>query len=71
MGTVDIWVSESVSPLGVVKVLTTPEVDKSAPEAMQIPAATMELSGTGTGDKPAITKKPKPYDEKRMGGLVQ
>jgi hypothetical protein len=71
MGTVDIWVSESVPPLGVVKVLTTPEVDKSAPEAMQIPAATMELSGTGTGDKPAITKKPKPYDEKRMGGLVQ
>jgi hypothetical protein len=71
MGTVDIWVSESVSPLGVVKVLTTPEVDKSAPEAMQIPAATMELSGTGTGDKPAITKKPRPYDEKRMGGLVQ
>jgi hypothetical protein len=71
MGTVDIWVSESVPPLGVVKVLTTPEVDKSAPEAMQIPAATMELAGTGTGDKPAITKKPKPYDEKKMGGLVQ
>ncbi len=71
MGTVDIWVSESVPPLGVVKVLTTPEVDKGAPEAMQIPAATMELAGTGTGDKPAITKKPKPYDEKKMGGLVQ
>jgi hypothetical protein len=70
MGTVDIWVSENVPPLGVVKVLTTPEVDKSAPESMRIPPATMELSGTGTGEKPAITKKPKPYDEKKMGGLV-
>lgn len=70
MGTVDIWVSEDVPPLGVVKVVTTPEVDKSAPEAMQVPAATMELSGKGTGEKPAITKKPKPYDEKKMGGLV-
>lgn len=70
MGTVDIWVSEGVAPLGVVKVVTTPDVDKSAPEAMQIPPAIMELSGTGTGEKPAITKKPKPYDEKKMGGLV-
>jgi len=70
MGTVDIWVSETVAPLGVVKVVTTPQVDKSAPEAMQVPPAVMELSGTGTGEKPAITKKPRPYDEKKMGGLV-
>jgi hypothetical protein len=28
---VDIWVSESVAPLGVVKVVTTPDVDKSRP----------------------------------------
>jgi hypothetical protein len=70
MGTVDIWVSESVLPLGVVKVLTSPEVDKSAPEAMHVPVATMELVGTGTGEKPVITKKPKPYDAKKMGGLV-
>jgi hypothetical protein len=70
MGTVDVWVNETVSPLGLVKVITTPEVDKKAPSAMQIPAATMELSGTGTGAKPAITKKPKPFDEKKMNGLV-
>jgi hypothetical protein len=37
---------------------------------MQIPAATMELSGTGTGAKAAITKKPKPFDAKKMSGLV-
>jgi hypothetical protein len=70
MGTVDVWVNETVSPLGLVKVLTSPEVDKSAPSAMQIPAATMELSATGTGAKPAITKKPKPFDAKKMSGLV-
>ena len=70
MGTVDVWVNETVSPLGLVKVITTPEVDKKAPSAMQIPAATMELSATGTGAKAAITKKPKPFDEKKMSGLV-
>ncbi len=70
MGTVDIWVNETVLPLGIVKVLTTPEVDQKAPTAMQVPAATMELSSTGKGAKPTITKKPQPFDEKKMGGLV-
>jgi len=70
MGTVDIWVNETVFPLGIVKVLTSPEVDKNAPAAMQVPAATMELSSTGKGAKPVITKKPQPFDEKKMGGLV-
>ena len=69
-GTVDVWVNETVFPLGIVKVLTAPEVDKTAPAAMQFPAATMELSATGNGAKPAITKKPKPFDEKKMSGLV-
>ena len=70
MGTVDVWVNETIPPLGLVKVITAPEVDKKAPAAMQIPAATMELSGTGKGAKPAITKKPKPFDAKKMSGLV-
>jgi hypothetical protein len=70
MGTVDIWVNETVLPLGIVKVLTSPEVDTKAPAAMQVPAATMELSSTGKGAKPTITKKPQPFDEKKMGGLV-
>lgn len=70
MGTVDVWVSESVPPLGLVKVVTTPEVDKNAPSGMRIPAATMELAATGTGAKATITKKPKPFDAKKMNGLV-
>jgi hypothetical protein len=70
MGTVDVWVDEGVLPLGIVKVLTTPEVEKDAPAAMQIPAATMELSATGKGAKAAITKKPKAFDQKKMEGLV-
>jgi hypothetical protein len=71
MGTVDIWVSDTVFPLGIVKVVTTPEVDESAPAAMQVPVATMELISTGKGAKPVITKKPKPFNPKRMGGLVK
>ncbi len=70
MGTVDVWVDEKVSPLGLVKVITAPDVDKNAPEAMRIPAATMELSATGKGAKPTITKKPRPFDAKKMNGLV-
>jgi len=70
MGTVDVWVNETVSPLGIVKVITSPEVEKGAPAAMQVPAATMELSSTGTGAKATITKKPKPFDAKKMNGLV-
>jgi hypothetical protein len=70
MGAVDIWVNETVFPLGVVKVVTAPETEKGAPGAMQIPPATMELSATGKGAKPVITKKPKPFDETKMNGLV-
>jgi hypothetical protein len=70
MGSVDIWVSEAVFPLGIVKVVTSPEPDKNAPAAMQVPVATMELLSTGKGAKPVITKKAKPFDEKKMGSLV-
>jgi hypothetical protein len=70
MGTVDIWVNETVLPLGIVKVITSPAVDPKAPAAMQVAAATMELSSTGKGAKPVITKKPQPFDEKKMAGLV-
>jgi hypothetical protein len=70
MGSVDIWVNDTVFPLGIVKVVTAPEPDKNAPAAMQVPPATMELLSTGKGAKPVITKKPQPFDEKKMGGLV-
>ncbi len=69
MGTVDIWVSEDVAPLGVVKVVTVVE-EEGASKELSVPPATMELVGTGTGERPIITKKPKPYDAKKLGGLV-
>lgn len=69
-GSIDIWVDESVYPIGVVKVVHTPEVDKKAPPAMQAPPFTQELNATGKGAKPSITKKPQPYDEKKVTGLV-
>jgi hypothetical protein len=70
MGTVDIWVDETVLPLGIVKVVTTPEPDKTAPAAMQVPAATMELAATGKGAKAVITRKPRPFDESKMNGFL-
>jgi hypothetical protein len=69
-GTVDMWVSDGVHPIGIVKVVNTPQVDKNAPTAMQAAAFTQELAATGKGAKPAITKKPQPYDEKKVNGLV-
>ena len=69
-GTVDLWVSETVFPLGIVKLLTTPEVDKNEPAAMQVPPAIMELTSTGKGAKPVITKKPRAFDKDKMHGLV-
>jgi hypothetical protein len=71
MGTVDIWVNDTVFPLGIVKVVTRPEPDDGVPAAMQVPVATMELMSTGKGAKPVITKRPKPFDPKKMGGLVR
>ena len=68
VGTVDVWVSEAVPPLGLIKVTTTPEPKSGSADAPAIPPASMELTGTGTGAKPTITKPAKPYDPKGMTG---
>jgi hypothetical protein len=68
VGTVDVWVSEAVPPLGLIKVTTTPEPKSGGADAPAIPPASMELTGTGTGAKPTITKPAKPYDPKGMTG---
>lgn len=68
VGTVDIWVSEDVPPLGLVKVVTTPEPAAGESKQPPIPPATMELAATGTGAKPTITKPAKPFDAKAMMG---
>lgn len=67
-GTVDLWVSEKVPPMGLVKVVNTPEADPSP--GMNGVSMTLELTTMGQGQKPTITKKPKPFDEKRLQGLV-
>jgi hypothetical protein len=52
------WVSESVAPMGLVKV----EVDqKNNPQVKG--KLIMELTATGKDAKPAITKPPKPFDQ--------
>jgi hypothetical protein len=70
-GTVDLWVSEGVHPIGIVKSVTTPENDKDAPAAMQITPYVQELVSSGTGAKPVVTKKPQPYDQRKVDGLVK
>jgi hypothetical protein len=68
VGTVDVWVSEDVAPLGLVKVLTTPEPQMAEGKKVEIPPAVMELVATGTGAKPTITKPAKPFNAAGMGG---
>jgi hypothetical protein len=66
-GAVDVWVSEDVAPTGLVK-LTTPPM-QAGPRQMS--GMTMELTATGKGAKPLITKPPKPFDpQKMMGGVA-
>lgn len=55
---VDVWVSESVAPIGLVKMQMT---QKSNP--MVTGPITMELASVGKDAKPAITKPAKPYDQ--------
>ena len=69
-GTVDIWVSEAVAPIGVVKATTTPLVDQSQPAALQTAPFSQELAATGKGGKASITKKPRPFDDQKMRGLI-
>jgi hypothetical protein len=62
-GTVDTWLSETVVPLGLVKMTLTPK-DGAPPGAgpMQL-----ELTSRGKGAKPAITKEAKPFDPSAFG----
>lgn len=56
-GTVDMWISEEIHPLGVVKMTVTQD-----PGGKTI--TSMELSGRGKDAKAAITKTPKPFNPK-------
>ena len=69
-GIVDLWVSKGVHPIGIVKAVTTPQIPKDAPAAMQITPYVQELAASGTGAKPVVKRKPRPFDERLMTGLV-
>jgi hypothetical protein len=56
--TVDYWVAESATPIGLVKIEMT---QKSNP--MITGPITMELAAVGKDAKPAITKAAKPFDQ--------
>ena len=61
-GSVDVWVSEEIPPLGLVKIQTT----ASGAGPPSIPSATLELVASGTGAKPIVTKAAKTLDTKGM-----
>jgi hypothetical protein len=70
-GSVDVWVSEEVPPLGLVKVVATPEPVTRKSKLPRSPHFSMELSATGTGAKPTVTKPAKPFDLQQIMGAAQ
>jgi hypothetical protein len=65
-GTVDVWVSEKVVPLGLVKVVTASKAKTGEASSSPLPPVTMELVATGRGAKPTITKPAKPFAPRQM-----
>ena len=59
-GNLEMWVSETVPPLGLVKLSFTPKAGSPMPKVG------MELAGKGKDAKPIITKTPKPFDPQAM-----
>jgi hypothetical protein len=66
-GTVDTWISETIPPLGLVKMTMTPKPGAPAGPGGPPRGMTLELSGTGSGAKPVITKQAKPFDPAMFG----
>lgn len=61
-GSVDVWVSDEIPPLGLVKIQTT--ASRSGPR--NLPGPTLELVASGTGARPTVTKPAKTVDAKGM-----
>jgi len=68
-GVIDLWVSEGIGPLGMVKMMANPPATtgKTA-DPQQQPPITMELTGKGTDAKSQITKAPKAFDPSAFMG---
>jgi hypothetical protein len=62
-GTVDVWVNDTVVPLGLVKMTLTPSKE-AGPGAGPM---SLELTSRGKGAKPNITKAAKPFDPAAFG----
>ena len=62
-GTIDLWINETIPPLGLVKMTVTPTAGSGGPPAGMV----IELTGKGRGAKPAITKEAKPFDPAMFG----
>jgi hypothetical protein len=62
VGTVDFWMTDSVPPLGLVKLTVTPK------EGSPTNKVALELTGKGTDAKATITKKPVPMNQAMGAG---
>jgi len=60
--TIDLWISEEVPPLGVLKLTSVPKPGAQGPMGQPLPPVTMQLTAKGKDAKPVITKGAKPFD---------
>jgi hypothetical protein len=63
-GTVDVWINDTVVPLGLVKMTLTPKEGGGAGPGGPM---ALELTSKGKGAKPTITKPAKPFDPAAFG----
>jgi hypothetical protein len=66
-GTVDVWINDTIPPLGLVKMTLTPKAGATGPGGRPAMPMALELVGKGTGAKPVITKEPKPFNPAMFG----
>jgi len=60
--TIDLWISDEVPPLGVLKLTTVPKPGAQGPMGQPLPPVDMQLTAKGKDAKPVITKPAKPFD---------
>jgi hypothetical protein len=65
--TIDAWISEKITPLGLVKLTTTPKPGTTGPNGQPVLPMSMLLVAHGKDAKPTITKGAKPFDPAAFG----
>jgi hypothetical protein len=66
-GIIDLWISDAVGPLGLVKMTAAPDA-AAAKADPQAPTITMELTARGKDARSLITKPARPFDPAELGG---